>query len=259
MNRKNLKSFLFIFAFFLPASLFAKVYIPEQTAWVMDSANIIDKNTKSELNSYLESVNRQTGVQIAVFTVKSLEKVAGTDATIEEYATDVFEKWGLGQKKEDNGVLLLVCLDEKKVRIEVGYGLEGVLTDTKCGLIIRNFIAPDFKNASYSEGIKTGVNLIAGYATGNEEIKNKVDSSEEDDDDIFPALIPFAIWVLFLIFVISRSVIDSKNGRNRRPPTGGFFIGGGGGFGGHGGFGGGGGVGGGGGGRSGGGGASGGW
>ena len=71
-------------------------------------------------------------------------------------------------------------------------------------------------------------------------------------------MIPFAIWVLFLIFVISRSVIDSKNGRNRRPPTGGFFIGGGG-FGGHGGFGGGSGFGGGGGGRSGGGGASGGW
>lgn len=249
---------MFIFAFFLPISLFAEVYIPKQTAWVMDSANIIDKNTKSELNSYLESVNRQTGVQIAVFTVKSLEKVAGTNATIEDYASDVFEKWGLGQKKEDNGVLFLVCLDEKKVRIEVGYGLEGVLTDTKCGLIIRNFIAPDFKKFNYSEGIKTGVNLIAGYATGNEEIKNKVDSSEEDDDDIFPALIPFAIWVLFLIFVISRSVIDSKNGRNRRPPTGGFFIGGGG-FGGHGDFGGGSGFGGGGGGRSGGGGASGGW
>ena len=249
---------MFIFAFFLPISLFAEVYIPKQTAWVMDSANIIDKNTKSELNSYLESVNRQTGVQIAVFTVKSLEKVAGTNAPIEDYASDVFEKWGLGQKKEDNGVLLLVCLDEKKVRIEVGYGLEGVLTDTKCGLINRNFIAPDFKKFNYSEGIKTGVNLIAGYATGNEEIENKVDSSEEDDDDIFPALIPFAIWVLFLIFVISRSVIDSKNGRNRRPPTGGFFIGGGG-FGGHGGFGGGSGFGGGGGGRSGGGGASGGW
>lgn len=258
MNRKNLKSFLFIFAFFLPISLFAEVYIPKQTAWVMDSANIIDKNTKSELNSYLENVNQQTGVQIAVFTVESLETVAGTNATIEEYASDVFEKWGLGQKKEDNGVLLLICLEEKKVRIEVGYGLEGVLTDTKCGLIIRNFIAPDFKKFNYSEGIKTGVNLIAGYATGNEEIKNKVDSSEEDDDDIFPALIPFAIWVLFLIFVISRSVIDSKNGRNRRPPTGGFFIGGGG-FDGHGGFGGGGGFSGGGGGRSGGGGASGGW
>ena len=91
---------------------------------------------------------------------------------------------GLGSKKKDNGILLLVCLDEKKVRIEVGYGLEGVLTDTKCGLIIRNFIAPDFKKFNYSEGIKTGVNLIAGYATGNEEIKNKVDSSEEDDDDI---------------------------------------------------------------------------
>ena len=258
MNRKNLKSFLFIFAFFLPFSLFAEVYIPEQTAWIMDSADIIDKNTKSELNSYLESINRQTGVQIAVFTVKSLKNVAGTNATIEDYASTVFEKWGLGQKKEDNGVLLLVCLEERKIRIEVGYGLEGVLTDTKCGLIIRNFIAPDFKNDSYSEGIKTGVNLIAGYATGNEEIKNKVDSSEEDDDDIFPALIPFAIWVLFLIFVISRSVIDSKNGRNRRPPTGGFFIGGGG-FDGHGGFGGGSGFGGGGGGRSGGGGASGGW
>ena len=114
MNRKNLKSFLFIFAFFLPISLFAEVYIPKQTAWVMDSANIIDKNTKSELNSYLESVNRQTGVQIAVFTVKSLEKVAGTNATIEDYASDVFEKWGLGQKKKTTAFCFWSALTRKK-------------------------------------------------------------------------------------------------------------------------------------------------
>ena len=249
---------MFIFAFFLPASLFAKVYIPEQTAWVMDSANIIDKNTKSELNSYLESVNRQTGVQIAVFTVKSLENVAGTNATIEEYASDVFEKWGLGQKKEDNGVLLLVCREERKVRIEVGYGLEGVLTDTKCGLIIRNFITPEFKNGDYTKGIQTGIKLITGYATGNEEIKTKVDSLEEESEP-FTVLIPFAIWCIFLCFIIFRSISDAKHGRHRRPPTGGFFTGGGFNDHGHGGGFGGGGFGGGGGGRSGGGGASGGW
>lgn len=261
---KNIRHYLCFFgaAFFAVFSAFTKSYIPEQTAWVMDSADIIGKEAEAELNAFLESVNAQTGVQAAVFTVPSLEKAAGQNATIEDYASQVFEKWGLGQKKEDNGVLLLVCLAERKVRIETGYGLEGVLTDTKCGLIIRNFITPEFKNGDYTRGIQEGIKLITGYATGNQEIKTQVDSLEEESEP-FTVLIPFAIWFLFICFIIFRSIMDTKHGRNRRPPTGGFFMGGGFDHHGHGdGFGGGfggGGFGGGGGGRSGGGGASGGW
>lgn len=258
MKNIRLSVCFFTAAFFSIFSGFAKIYIPEQTAWVMDSADIIDKNAEAELNSFLESVSAQTGVQVAVFTVPSLEKAAGKNATIEDYASQVFEKWGLGQKKEDNGVLLLVCFAERKVRIEVGYGLEGILTDTKCGLIIRNFITSEFKNGDYTKGILAGIKLITGYATGNEEIKTKVDSLEEESEP-FTVLIPFAIWCIFLCFIIFRSISDAKHGRHRRPPTGGFFTGGGFNDHGHGGGFGGGGFGGGGGGRSGGGGASGGW
>lgn len=255
---------LFILFFALPSLLFAKVNVPIQTAWIMDSANIMDSSTKNQLETYLESIDAKTGVQIAVFTVNSIKDVAGEDLTIEEYATDVFENWGLGQKDKDNGILLLVEMDTRSLRIEVGYGLEGVLTDTKCGLIIRNFIAPEFKNEDYSAGIKTGVETIAGYATGDQEITESVDSLDSDKDENTIAAVMLLIWAAFFIFITITSI---RKSRNRRPPTGGFYVdssrhdhrgGFGGGFGGFGG-GGSGGFGGGGGGHSGGGGASGGW
>ncbi len=256
-----------ILFFALPSLIFAKVNVPVQTAWIMDSANIMDSNTKNQLENYLESINQKTGVQIAVFTVNSIKDVAGEDLTIEEYATSVFENWGLGQKNKDNGILLLVAMDTRSLRIEVGYGLEEVLTDTKCGLIIRNFIAPEFKNGNYSAGIKTGVETIAGYATGNEEIKNSVDDLDTDKDESSIAAVMFLIWAAFFIFITVTSITKSRKNRNRRHSTGGFYVdssdhnhrgGFGGGFGGFGG-GGSGGFGGGCGGSSGGGGASGGW
>lgn len=268
MNKKDLfnpiRSVFLILFFALPSLLFAKVNIPAQTAWIMDSASIIDSGTKNQLETYLESINTKSGVQIAVFTVNSIKETAGEDLTIEEYAAEVFEKWGLGQKDKDNGILLLVEMDTRSLRIEVGYGLEGVLTDTKCGLIIRNFIAPEFKNADYSAGIKTGVETIAGYATGNQEITESVDSFDSGKDENTVAAVMFLIWAAFFIFITITSI---RKSRGRRPPAGGFYDdhsrhdhrgGFGGGFGGFGG-GGSGGFGGGGGGHSGGGGASGGW
>ncbi len=260
----SLRFVLLIVFFALPSLVFAKVNVPVQTAWIMDNANIIDSATKAQLETYLESINEKTGVQIAVFTVNSIKEVAGEDLTIEEYATSVFEKWGLGQKNKDNGILLLVAMDSRSLRIEVGYGLEEVLTDTKCGLIIRNFIAPEFKNGDYSAGIKTGVETIAGYATGDEEIASSVDSLDSDKDESSIAAVMFLIWAAFFIVITVTSI---RKSHNRRPPRGGFYAdtsrhdhrdGFGSGFGGFGG-GGSGGFGGGGGGSSGGGGASGGW
>lgn len=263
MNKKD-RPILFSFLL-LAISIFntsAEPVIPQQTAWVMDNAQVIDSETENSLNKYLENLDTQTGIQIAVLTVKSLEETAGEDTTIEEYAAAVFEKWRLGQKDKDNGVLILVSIDDRNIRIEVGYGLESVLTDTKCGVIIRKFITPSFREGQYAKGIKNGVEAVAGYASGDEELKTQVDETDEDSGGHLAALIPFLMWAIFLLIVIFSNIFGPKGrGGNRRPPTGGFFVGGGG-FGGHsrGGFGGThGGFGGGGGGRSGGGGASGRW
>ena len=260
MKKLNFKSAVLLLALFFVFSFrtSAKVNVPRQTAWVMDTAGVIDSTTKDELESYLRNVDEQSGVQIAVLTVNSLEESAGEETTLEEYAAEVFESWGLGQKDKDNGVLLLICMDSKTLRIETGYGLEGVLTDTKCGLIIRNFIVPEFKNGDYSAGIKKGVETIAGYAVGDTEITEKVDSSaDRSDDSASIGAVLTVIWIAFFIFMVFMGLT------NKRPPRGGMFIGGGfdhdshGGSGG--GFGGGSSFGGGGGGHSGGGGASGGW
>lgn len=261
------KDRLIFFSFLLLAiSIFsasAKPLIPQQTAWVMDNAQVIDSETEHSLNQYLENLDTHTGIQIAVLTVKSLEETAGEDTTIEEYAAAVFGKWSLGQKDKDNGVLILVSIDDRSIRIEVGYGLESVLTDTKCGIIIRKFITPSFREGQYAEGIKNGVEAVAGYASGDEKIKTQVDETDDDSSSgHLAALIPFLMWAIFLLIVIFSNIFGPKGrGGNRRPPTGGFFVGGGGlgrhsrgGFRGtRGGFGGGGG------GRSGGGGASGRW
>ena len=122
----------------------------------------LSKNDEKELTEYLASLDEQTGIQIAVLTIPSLK---GED--IAAFGVKVAENWKLGKAGEDNGALLLVAMDERELRIEVGYGLEGLLTDAKCGLIIRNVIIPEFKDGNYSGGIRKGVLNIGGIASGD--------------------------------------------------------------------------------------------
>lgn len=250
-SKKNFVKTFFILSLLLGLStafLSAKeVSIPAQRAWITDTARIINPQTLAKTETFLEELDKKTGVQIAVLTVPSLSLGEENPLSIEEYASLVFEKWQLGQEGKDNGILLLVSLQDRAVRIEVGYGLEGVLTDTKCGLIIRNYIIPKFKEGDYSGGILEAIQLLAGYATGNQEIKDKVDSS---DDEGLTKFIPLFMWLVFVAIIVISNIFGPKGG-NRRPPTGGGRGFGGGSFGG--------GFGGGGGGRSGGGGASGRW
>lgn len=228
MNRKN---HLFIFIILILnllafPCLAASLKVPEQTAWIMDNAGVIDSQTEEEIESYLENIDEKIGAQIAVLTINSLEEAAGIDTTIEEYANEVFEKWRLGQKSRDNGVLLLVSVDDRKLRIEVGYGLEGVLTDTKCGIIIRKFITPYFKEGDYAKGIKSGVETIAGYVSGDEETKNEIDRPKKNDPLDF--LIPFLMFAVFfgIVFVseLSARKNGKQNGANRRTTSGRRFY-----------------------------------
>ena len=128
--------------------------------WVNDYAGILNRNEKSIISAVAAELERATSAELAVVTIESLGAT-----TIENYAVNLFEKWGIGKKNRDNGLLLLVALQEREVRIEVGYGLEGVITDGTSGQIIREKIVPAFRKGDFGGGLlaasATMANLVA--------------------------------------------------------------------------------------------------
>src|SRR6476620_2211060 len=128
---------------------------PKPTGRVNDFAEVIDASTEAEIDRRLDLLEQNTTSEIAVATVKSLG-----DMSVEEYGNRLFKAWGVGQAKQDNGVLVLVAPNERKIRIEVGYGLEGVLPDGLAGQVIRDDFTPRFKANDYSGGIRDGVNHL---------------------------------------------------------------------------------------------------
>lgn len=198
-SMKKLFLSLIILAVLSPLSA---LEVPALNRRVTDKAGIMNENDIASLESYLDHLENQTGIQIAVLTIKSLE---GED--LASYSMKVCETWKLGQKGQDNGALLLVAYEERKVRIEVGYGLEGDLTDTKCGLIIRNVIVPEFKNGNYSRGIVQGVKNMGGIVAGDVDYVDRTVSHEIDESGSPFAAIGMLIWFIFMFIVLS-----SKNG-----------------------------------------------
>jgi len=124
--------------------------------YVVDLAGVIDRNTAQKLNGYLKELEQKTTAQMIVLTVKT----TGGEP-IETYAVQAFERWKLGQKGKDNGVLLVVAVQDRRAKIEVGYGLEGVLPDAFCGRIGREVFAPYFKKGDYARGIYEGMLVLA--------------------------------------------------------------------------------------------------
>jgi uncharacterized protein len=134
--------------------------LPSLTGRIVDAAQIIDARSKPEVERKLEDLESRSGIQLVVATIKSLE---GQD--IESYANQLFRTWKLGEKTKNNGVLLLVAPSERKVRIEVGYGLEGTLTDALSNVIITNALVPRFKTGDFTGGISRGVDDIIAVLT----------------------------------------------------------------------------------------------
>ena len=135
--------------------------VPYLTGRITDNADLLDVSTRQQYSALLEAHERKTGNQIAVLTVSSLE-----GESLEEFATKVFRVWKLGQKNKNNGVLVLIAPAERKLRIEVGYGLEGVLTDLVADQIIRTRITPAFKNGNYPQGIGDGLSTMVALLEG---------------------------------------------------------------------------------------------
>ena len=228
---------------------------------MVDGANVLPQASRDALEAKLKTLEDKSGIQLEVATVATL---GGNE--IEPYANGLFRFWKLGEQKKNNGVLLLVAPKEHKVRIEVGYGLEGTLTDALSKIIITNAMVPRFKANDYPGGIERGVDdIITVLTTDSSDWQKRPELRAEDQGSTLDALMPFliiAIFVIVIIYLNRQSGLRAGGGRGGGIvflPTGGSGWGGGGSFGG-GSFGGGGGGGfSGGGGSSGGGGASGGW
>jgi len=189
---------LFLTIFFCFQYLYA-LEVPYLAGRVNDNAGILTESTVNELENILESFEQKTSCQIAVLTIKSLE-----DESIEDYSIKVVESWKLGQKGKDNGVLFLVAQNDRRMRIEVGYGLESTLTDYITGRIISNEITPCFKNKDYDGGITNGINSIIKTITNGEyisEVNNLSAASEDNDIDRQVGNIPIIVRILLGFFI----------------------------------------------------------
>jgi uncharacterized protein len=145
----------------MPMMVFAYSSPGRPTGFINDFVGVLTREQKSSLEATLSQNRLETGNEISVVLINNL----GGD-TVENFAEKLFKEWGIGQKGKDNGVLLLVAIDDHKLRIEVGYGLGPVLTDAQSGQIIRNVITPKFKSNDYYGGISDGVAQIIGATKG---------------------------------------------------------------------------------------------
>jgi len=148
--------------------------VPFLSGRVVDNAEVLGGETKKRLTARLKAHEAETTQQIAVLTVPSLE-----GESVESYAEQVFNTWKLGQKGKDNGVLVLVAPNERRMRIEIGYGLEGTLTDVAASRIVRNVMTPRFKEGDFDAGVEQGVAAVIGQLTG---------AAEAPADDPRPAV-----------------------------------------------------------------------
>jgi len=166
---------------------------PALTGRIVDQANVISADARRTIEPKLVDLETKSGIQLVVATVNSLE-----GQEIEPYANALFRKWQLGEKTKNNGVLLLVAPKERRVRIEVGYGLEGTLTDALSKVIIVNAITPRFKAGDFSDGILRGVDDIITVLTTDASEWEKRPSLRLDNQ---PASDPIN-WVIILIVIV---------------------------------------------------------
>ncbi|HTF99608.1 MAG TPA: YgcG family protein [Nitrospirota bacterium] len=152
---KNIFQRVLIPVLLLVPALASGMTVPYLTGRVTDNAQILTDDTRRSITEQLKAHEQQTTNQVAVLTVPSLE-----GESIEEYANSVFKEWKLGQKGKDNGILVLVAPNDRRMRIEVGYGLEGTIPDSLAGSIIRNVMTPKFKDSDFNGGISAGVSAI---------------------------------------------------------------------------------------------------
>lgn len=188
--------------------------LPALTGRVVDRADMIDASTEAALTQRLEAFERKSSDQIVVATIDSLEGEA-----IEPYANRLFRAWGLGQAGEDNGILLLVAKNDRRMRIEVGYGLEGTLTDLHSKLIIENTMVPAFRQGDFSGGISRAVDDIIMVLEGNAaELEARAERNQQDEGTFDSMEMLFVLlWISIFFGAFAFAVLPPIFGRRIGP------------------------------------------
>jgi uncharacterized protein len=225
---------LLLWVFALTAQ--AELKFPELTGRVVDNAQMIEPAVREQLTQQLQAHETTTGEQLVVVTLPDLQ---GTD--IADFGYQLGRYWGIGQKDRNNGALLIIARDERKLRIEVGYGLEDRLTDAQSSVIIHQVMTPAFKAGNYSKGISDGVAAMLVVLGGNplNEPSTVYESSGDPSDDFVsrhPGLFVFLVLLFILTVFVCQMLGILPAGRGGSGGSSGGFGGGGFGGGGGGGF-----------------------
>jgi uncharacterized protein len=195
-NMTRLK-ILILLTIILLTPIWAQNDLPSRPqSWVTDYGSILTAAQKQILDSRLQELESNTSTQVFVAIFPSLPE----GYYLEDFVNRLFEKWRPGLDKEDNGILLAIFINERKLRIEVGYGLEDVLTDAQSNTVIEDYIVPRFRQGDYYGGISDGLDAIIGAVEGKFKIPVKRGSENKDNDNIV-----FFIIFFFIIFLIIRS------------------------------------------------------
>jgi uncharacterized protein len=183
--------------------------VPALSGRVVDQAGILNSAEESRLTTKLKDLEDKTSIQLVVVTLSSLR-----GSPIEDWGLALGRSWGIGQKGKDNGALLIVAPNDRELRIEVGYGLEGTLPDATADAIIRNVIVPQFKNGNMAGGISDGVDAIIAVFTGTGE--EFTPSRRELVGRTLSNLLPMLFIAFFIIMMIVNFIRQSRRPRGSR-------------------------------------------
>ena len=173
----------------------AALTFPPLTGRVVDDAHVLSADTQDKLTALLAQEEKQTGNQIVVATLPSLQ-----GAAIEQYGYQLGRAWGIGQKGKNNGTILIVVPSEHKVRIEVGYGLEGDITDAQSRIIIDEFMLPAFRHGDYDGGVTAGTQAIIKVLGGVTLSPSDEDTDQDRDDSHNFSWVPIVVILIWIVF-----------------------------------------------------------
>ena len=203
----GLLSLAVLFGCLFNNTAFAKLEVPAAPPLERPIIDQTESLANEDINRIAQLINaerQKKSFQIGVLMISTL----GSDDSLEEYSLKVARQWGIGDKKKSNGVLLLIAKNDRKMRIEVGNGMEGSLTDARASQIIRNTIAPKFRSGDYAGGVEAGVKRIIDVAEGR--------NLSDNDMDVESIVSILFIVIFITIIVIAILKGNGSNGRRRR-------------------------------------------
>ena len=191
----------------LSNTAFAKLEVPATPPLerpIIDQTESLANEDIDRIAQLINAERQKKSFQIGVLMIPTL----GSDDSLEEYSLKVARQWGVGDKKKSNGVLLLIAKNDRKMRIEVGNGMEGSLTDARASQIIRNTIAPKFRSGDYAGGVEAGVKRIIDAAEGRNLFDNDMDGES------IVSMLFIVIFITIIVIAILKG--NGSNGRRRR-------------------------------------------